>query len=531
MAENVRDDDKPTDVPHTAVNDDSSESIRDIVEKRLTQRMRSLKNLRQKIRSTMKSKIGHIKKNESELESLSSESDVSLDTVDKDGNTPLMIAVKKGFIKSCLYLLLGEASPNFPNPITGDTPLHIAVENGHLSITKLLLIFKANPSLINKKREKPINKAPPTHQEKFRLLFEEIISLLESSRIMLSKVIDPPPLPPNSICLLSCDGGGVRISVVVLMLLALEHRMKELDPTCISPMYYFDYMAGTSAGSYPPLFSIYSGASLETCLMWSLNDMIEVAHSKRRDELIKDLTISHLGAGTLMAHIEYPRMIVTAVLADRIPSELHLVTNYGEARDAQKGPSERKVWETVVMTSAAPAYFQPFEGKFIDGGLMANNPTLDGMAEIINQGKREGKPVKLGCVLSLGTGIPPVKHVDKVAITIPTLSFSSLLDTSRNITAVKNLASIVLEEVSKSDGDDIIKASAFCEALGSSYFRLNPPLESSIKLNESNMEKIIDMMYQCQLYILRKMDIIDQIARLLLTRDPIEIPVIPLDNN
>ena len=205
--------------------------------------------------------------------------------------------------------------------------LHIAVENGHLSITKLLLIFKANPSLVNKKREKPINKASPTHQEKFQLLFEEIISLLESSRIMLSKAVDLPPLPPDSICLLSCDGGGVRISVVTQVLLALEHRMKELDPTCISSMYYFDYMAGTSAGSYPPLFSIYSGASLEMCLMWSLNDMIEVAHSKRRDELIKDLNISHLGAGTLMAHIEYPQMIITAVLADRIPSELHLVTN------------------------------------------------------------------------------------------------------------------------------------------------------------------------------------------------------------
>ena len=183
------------------------------------------------------------------------------------------------------------------------------------------------------------------------------------------------------------------------------------------------------------------------------------------------------------------------------------------------------------MTSAAPVYFQPFEGKFLDGGLMANNPTLDGMAEIINQGKREGKPVKLGCVVSLGTGLSPVKHVDKVAITIPTLSFSSLLDISCNITATKNLAEIIVEEVTKSDGDDIVKASAFCEALGSSYFQLNPPLESSIKLNESNMEKIIDMMYQCQLYILRKMDIIDQIARLLLTRDPIEIPVIPLDNN
>ena len=517
------DDDKPTDVLHTAVNNDSYESIRVIVEEKQTQRMKSrtLTNLRQK----KTTKIGHDNKKDSELESVSSESDVSFNIADKDGNTPLMIAAKKGFIKSCQYLLLGEACPNFPNPITGDTTLHIAVENGHLSITKLLLIFKANPSLVNKKREKPIDKAPPTHQEKFRLLFKEITSLLESSRITLSKAIDPLPLPPDSICLLSCDGGGVRAILVEMMLVALENRMKELDPNCMSPIYYFDYISGTSAGAFPILFCLYSDFTLETALIWSLNEGVDLGGSSKRVEIMEDLAVSHLGTDAVMADIEHPRSIITTVLADRVPAQLHLVTNYGEARNGQKGPNERKVWEAVRMTSAAPAYFQPFEGKFIDGGLMANNPTLDAMAEIINQGKREGKPAKLGCVVSLGTGLSPAEYVDNVAITIPTLSFSSLLDISYNIAAVKNLASIVLEQVSKCDGEDVIKASAFCEALGSSYFRLNPPLESSINLTETDMTIIIDMMYQCRLYILRKMDIVDQIARLLLSRDPIEIPV------
>ena len=42
---------------------------------------------------------------------------------------------------------------------------------------------------------------------------------------------------------------------------------------------------------------------------------------------------------------------------------------------------EQLVWETARSTGAAPTYFRAF-GRFMDGGLISNNPTLDMLTEI-----------------------------------------------------------------------------------------------------------------------------------------------------
>lgn len=42
---------------------------------------------------------------------------------------------------------------------------------------------------------------------------------------------------------------------------------------------------------------------------------------------------------------------------------------------------EQLVWRAARCSGAAPSYFRPM-GRFLDGGLLSNNPTLDAMAEI-----------------------------------------------------------------------------------------------------------------------------------------------------
>lgn len=44
-------------------------------------------------------------------------------------------------------------------------------------------------------------------------------------------------------------------------------------------------------------------------------------------------------------------------------------------------PSDQLVWRAARSSGAAPTYFRPI-GRFLDGGLLANNPTLDAMTEI-----------------------------------------------------------------------------------------------------------------------------------------------------
>jgi len=43
--------------------------------------------------------------------------------------------------------------------------------------------------------------------------------------------------------------------------------------------------------------------------------------------------------------------------------------------------TEQYVWRAARSSGAAPTYFRAF-GRFLDGGLMSNNPTLDVLTEI-----------------------------------------------------------------------------------------------------------------------------------------------------
>ena len=500
---------KSTDILHTAVRNDSSKSIKVLAQEKQSQ-------LRKQQTTMYFSPVTPTSPTSSEME-------VSFDVLDDNGNTPLMLAVEKGYLNSCLYLLLGQADPNFPNPQNGNTSLHIAVANGHMTITKLLLIFKAIPTIANKKGQKPVDLASPAQLKEFQSIFEDLISSMETCKSQQSSISLPPPLPPDSISLLSLDGGGVRCVVTMQMLLSIQDRMRELDPMSLSPLYYFDYISATSMGCASPLLTFYGNNTLESIFVTSLTDLVQLvggtSNQSNRTDSVKQYISTSLG-DTVMTDIEYPRILITSSLADRIPIELHLVTNYGEARNDQKHPKERKVWEAFLMTTAAPVYMKPFEGKFIDGGIMVNNPTVDAIVEILHENDKEGKQTKLGCVLSLGTGKSPVKYLDNVAVTMPTFSFSSLRDITSTISAAKNMAGIMVDQLTKSDGEEIFRAEIICKAFGSSYYRMTPQLKTSVDVVEGDMNKIVDIMYDCFLYLQSEKEKIDQIARQLLTKPP-----------
>lgn len=55
-------------------------------------------------------------------------------------------------------------------------------------------------------------------------------------------------------------------------------------------------------------------------------------------------------------------------------------------RASSSSSSEQIVWRAARSSGAAPTYFRPM-GRFLDGGLLANNPTLDAMSEIHNYNK------------------------------------------------------------------------------------------------------------------------------------------------
>lgn len=87
-------------------------------------------------------------------------------------------------------------------------------------------------------------------------------------------------------------------------------------------------------------------------------------------------------------------------------------------------PNEQLVWQAARATGAAPSYFRAF-GRFLDGGLIANNPTLDAMTEIheynmaLHSIERSDEIVPVSVVVSLGTGLIPVTELKGIDVFKP----------------------------------------------------------------------------------------------------------------
>ena len=449
----------------------------------------------------------------------------SLDMTDAHGFTALMVAVQNGYINSSAYLLHGGANPNVCHPKTGDTALHYAAEIANLTLIRMLCVFQANTTIKNKAGKMPIDVARAScfsGAEKCAATLEEIVHLQQkaSSFYEMTKSEPLPIVKPGTTFLLSMDGGGVRILITNQVLLAIEKRMKQLQPNCDAFTSYFDYVAGTSAGGVAALMLFHVGTSLTLARALLMRYMTSVLTKPKasREKLTWDFYQEILGAETTLDAVSEPKIMVMCTLGNCSPPELHLMCNYGSARNNQKAPSERKLWEAACATGAAPSHFPAFQGIFLDGGLMANNPTLEALVEIFSEAKKANQEVELGCVLSIGTGFSPSKPVENIDFFLPS-TVSAVAHFRENIQSLTNLFHLFVAQVTKSDGSEVEKARTWCQSLGGvPFFRFSPPLHEDISLVTTDVHVIYEMLFNTEKYLLESAQEIDQIAKLLLAR-------------
>ena len=88
--------------------------------------------------------------------------------------------------------------------------------------------------------------------------------------------------------------------------------------------------------------------------------------------------------------------------------------SYVPMLDGLGNEQDIKVWEAVVATMASPTYFDPiaigpYGSKFIDGGIGANNPLRILLQEAKLSWTKGTFEDKLGCIVSIGSGIVSLK--------------------------------------------------------------------------------------------------------------------------
>ena len=438
-----------------------------------------------------------------------------LNAPNRNGDTPLMAAVRKGNVDSALSLLVEGADPNAKNTLTLVTPLGIAAASASLSLVKLLLVFDASIDIpANERGQTPLEVANSSH-EKGADDCAVAIKAVESGhkKFQSVSVVDGAlslvPLTRKSKVLLSLDGGGIRGLVLAQVLMAVEKRMKKLNPKGPPIASYFDWVVGTSTGSYLGLAMTHYKASPALCrkIYLKFKDQALAGSRVYPAENIEESLREAFGAVAKMADITEHKICLTTCTANFLPAKLRLIRNYGKPSEPDLDPSKIHVWEAARASSAAPTYFPAFLDKFIDGGVMANNPTIDAMTEMYQEGDT------IGCVVSLGTGITAPVPMEDISMK-PGLSPATLLHDAK---ALVNLINIFIDQSTDSDGQEVNRARAWCKSIGAKYFRLSPHIES-VPLDESNTVKIVNMLFDTLLYTFDNVEEIDELVNVLASK-------------
>uniref|UniRef100_A0A8B9PR60 phospholipase A2 n=1 Tax=Apteryx owenii TaxID=8824 RepID=A0A8B9PR60_APTOW len=480
--------------------------------------------------------------------------------ISRTADMALHIAVKRGRFDCAMVLLTNGARTNAKGQ-DGNTPLHLAMKHDHLDMIKALVVFGGDVEIPNdfgetpgllaarsSKGERALQSEPGilspllaktvswdsenrpsvgNASPRYSLSFQLLVDLLYVSTAVGHSPLALSVSLSSQDRLLCLDGGGIRGLVLIQLLLAIEKAagrpIREI----------FDWIAGTSTGGILAL-AIVHGKSMDymRCLYFRMKDMVFRGSRPYESEPLDEFLKKEFGENTRMTDVQKPKVMVTGTLCDRQPAELHLFRNYPvpETKTSTEykttasfkpltQPEDQLVWRAARCSGAAPTYFRPI-GRFLDGGLLANNPTLDAMTEIheynktlIKKGQRQ-KVRKLGLVVSLGTGKPPQVPVSSVDVFRP----SNPWELAKTVFGARELGKMVVDCCTDADGPAVDHARAWCEMTDVPYFRLSPQLHTDVTLDEVNDTVLVNALWDTQLYIYQQREQFEQLVQHLLAR-------------
>ena len=141
-------------------------------------------------------------------------------------------------------------------------------------------------------------------------------------------------------------------------------------------------------------------------------------------------------------------------------------------------------------------YFTQFEGKYVDGGIKANNPCEFAMNEINRYDQSMGLPERhFALAVSIGTGIFPEKTLGKG-------SEFSKANLMKQLQYVREMVDMLTEAVSESQMA-AEKFAMMCKKWRHPipFFRFSPQLQDVISPGETDDQKLVAMMLHTKQYL------------------------------
>lgn len=220
--------------------------------------------------------------------------------------------------------------------------------------------------------------------------------------------------------ILSLDGGGIRGFITIQVLVKLEQYLHTIQPG-FKICEHFDMFAGTSIGALLAILFCYkkmSAPDVEKVLCQNTcSEIMDKSFWDKHLNLIQSKpkytgkgkidVISRLLKDTKFSDSNCKAMIVPAY---------DIENRKGVIFNSEMCSKDLLAREVADATSASPAYFpcthvkncgpigKVFNSWFIDGGIVANNPTIDAIAEAKDLLRKAGTPNRQIVVVNIGTG-------------------------------------------------------------------------------------------------------------------------------
>jgi calcium-independent phospholipase A2 len=285
--------------------------------------------------------------------------------------------------------------------------------------------------------------------------------------------------------LLFLDGGGIRGLIQIEIMSYIEQRTgrKITD--------LFDWIIGTSTGGIVALGLVYAKKSLAELRQFYFRMKEEVFakgglggfsyNTDALEEILKDI----LGTEMKMSHVKEPKILISAVCKETTNLQLHFFNNCFNDKF-----SNELVWKVARYTSAAPVYFTECD-DYVDGGVLANNPSDYGLTAIQNFHRMKGCKLDIACVLSIGTGTFPAETLGN------TNAGESILTLKKRAANLFTLLSKALVE----SEDVAINCRSRCQEQRIPFFRFCPNLDFKIDPGETNNEILIEMIIKTKYHV------------------------------
>lgn len=446
-----------------------------------------------------------------------------LEIFDGEGNNPLHVAAQKNSV-SCAQALLGfGAEVNVRNK-NGDSARHIAasISKANKKDRILYVLHAVGAERCESGKygcaegcsfNGTHNGAPPPFPttDEIRPIIDFYPEIVDESKSKKGGRV---------LCL---DGGGIKGVVLIAQLMALEKVSGKSVLEC------FDWIAGTSTGGILAC-GLAAGLPLRELMntYFLIKDKVFGLTRPFDDSELSKILKDIVGPNRVMNELQSVKLIITGTLCDQAPVKLHLFRNYAApstlvAPDARSkrtpllaDHTEQILWQAARSSGAAPTYFEKFD-RFMDGGLIANNPTLDVLTEIYERNlalKRVGQEdevAEMSTVVSLGCGMSPLEELD-VDLVWP----DDPIEFANNFVGIVKILNILSTQATNPDNAVVDRARAWCSMINVPYYRFSPTLHQNVDLATKDDKVLATVIWETRAYMHKHYEQVERCARSLL---------------